>query len=519
MGRNHLTKTFDHRAEEASIYRIWELDGAFAPKGDGEPYFLPMPPPNITGILHMGHALFATLQDISTRFQRMRGRATLWLPGTDHAGLATQAKLDQMMLDAGLDPAGPKFDDFAAAYKANLKSTITGQLRSCGASCDWSRETFTLDDAYSKAVVEALSRAEATGMLYEKDGQWWLHMGGLAEELLNEMDAGELEIIPAGQAGTLRNFLENIEPWCISRQIRWGHRLPIWKYRGPDYPRQPLLDIEISATCPGDPDHWEQEFGCLDTWFSSALWPFATLGWPEDTEDMRRFYPAAMIETADDILFFWCARMLMMGLLLTDQMPFKTIFLHGLIRDKHGKKMSKSDGNGIDPLEIIDRYGCDSMRFALAEAATPGQDMRLWDEKFQAGKALRTKLWNAARYTLGHWDRMGTPEIAEPTSQHADDLDMLKRLHGASERITECLEGMAYHEAAHELRRFIFEDFCSWYIEATKSRLYDDNDQDALQMIMWTLDRTLRLAHPFMPFATERMRQAYSPVPLITDSW
>jgi valyl-tRNA synthetase len=469
-----------------------------------------MPPPNITGILHMGHALFATLQDISTRYHRMAGDCTLWLPGTDHAGLATNTKITALMLEDGLNPDDPEeFDLFADIYKKSLRNTISGQLRSCGASADWSRETFTLDEGYSRAVLTAMERCEAAGMLYGQDGQWWLNMKPLADRLLAELDEGNIEIIPAGQEGTLRNFIEKIEPWCISRQIRWGHKLPIW-IRG--------NARMISAESPGG--GWKQEDGCLDTWFSSALWPFATLGWPDDTEDMRRFYPAAMIETADDILFFWCARMLMMGLLLTDQLPFKTIFLHGLIRDKHGKKMSKSEGNGIDPLEIIDRYGCDSMRFALAESATPGQDMRMWDDKFQAGKALRTKLWNAARYALSHYDRMGRPEIeALANLNRMDDFHFVKRTQEASETIQMAYRDLRYHEAAHELRRYIFDDLCGTFIEATKSRLYDDNDPKALNTLMWALDMTCRMAHPIMPFVTERIRATFSDKPLITDTF
>ncbi len=460
----------------------------------------------------MGHALFATLQDISTRYHRMKGDATLWLPGTDHAGLATQAKLDALMLEEGLDPLGDEFEQFAEDYKKNLQGTIMHQLRSCGTSCDWSRETFTLDGGYSKAVVEALKRCHEKGMLYEEDGQWWLNMQQPAARLVAALDAGEMNIIPAGQEGTLRNFIEKIEPWCISRQIRWGHKLPIWSNM-----TDSGSQVVISDTSPGE--GWTQAFGALDTWFSSALWPFATLGWPEDTEDMRKFYPAAMIETADDILFFWCARMLMMGLLLTDRLPFDTIFLHGLIRDKHGRKMSKSDNNGIDPLDIIDRYGCDSMRFALAEAATPGQDMRMWDDKFQAGKALRTKLWNASRYAIGHWERLGSPLTGFPASRHHDDLEMITRLTAAQEGLTEALEDLRYHEAAHLIRKFIFDDLCGWYIEATKSRLYDEDDPNALETLMWALDRTLRMLHPIMPFVTERIRASYSDTPLISDSW
>lgn len=412
------------------------------------------------------------------------------------------------MISEGLDPTGKEFDSFADNYKRNLKSTITGQLRRCGASCDWDRETFTLDDGYSLAVTEALKRCHVAGMLYSKDGQWWLDMGDLAARLLNHLDQGDMEITPAGKEGTLRNFLNKIEPWCISRQIRWGHKLPIWTREN---------DIIISSTCPDD--GYVQEEGCLDTWFSSALWPFATLGWPNDTEDMRRFYPASMIETAEDILFFWCARMAMMGLFLTDQLPFKTIFLHGLIRDENGEKMSKSKGNGIDPLDIIEQYGCDAMRISLAESATPGQDMRIWDDKFKAGKAISIKLWNASKYTLSHWNKMGCPAIKDIKSTNDIDQEMIRRVELARSDITRELDNLRYHEAAQRLRHFIFDDFCSWYIETTKSRLYDDSDLEALNILMWSLDRMLRMAHPFMPFITERIRQAYSTEPLISDTW
>ncbi len=437
----------------------------------------------------MGHALFATLQDISTRYHRMKGDCTLWLPGSDHAGLATQSKLDALMVEQGLDPSGPEFDTFAENYKQNLQGTIMTQLRSCGASCDWSRETFTLDDRYSRAVQAAWNKCLESDLVYYEGDEIFINMEPLAKDLLACMNAGKLNIIPFHQTATLRNFLENIEPWNVGRKIRWGHKIP-----GHDM--------------------------VFDTWFSSALWPFASLGWPDETPDFKRFFPAAMIETADDILFFWCARMLMMGLLLElDDLPFNTIFLHGIIRDKHGRKMAKSQGNGIDPLEIIDRYGADSMRFALAESATPGQDMRIWDDKFQAGKALRTKLWNAARYCLGHWERLGSPEITFHGLKHADDIEMLKRLWTAHSALTKALDELRYHEAAFLIRQFIFNDLCGWYIEATKSRLYDDNDMAALCTIMFALDRTLKMLHPFMPFVTERIRMAYSQEPLITAEW
>lgn len=437
-----------------------------------------MPPPNITGKLHMGHALFATLQDISIRFQRMRGKAALWLPGTDHAGLATQAKIDEEMLAQGLDPTGDDFHPFAAAYKANLKSTICDQLRRCGASADWSREIFTLDDGYAEAVQEAWKRCQDADLTYWEGDELFIDMRAMAADLLACLDRGEINIVPAAGEKVLRHYLGNIEPWNVGRNIRWGHPIP---------------DTDM----------------VFDTWFSSSLWPFATLGWPNKTPDLEKFYPADMIETADDIMFFWCARMLMMGRFLTGQLPFRTIFLHGLVRDKHGKKMSKSDGNGIDPLDIIDRYGADAMRFALAEAATPGQDMRMWDERFQAGKALRTKLWNASRYALAHWERMGSPAIQRPENPQGEDAIMIDRMDATIGKMTGLLEGLVYHEAAHTIRAFIFEELSSRYIEVTKSRLYDEDDHEALQTLMWCLDATLRLLHPMMPFVTERIAASF----------
>lgn len=438
-----------------------------------------MPPPNITGILHMGHAMFTTLQDILIRYHRMQGYNTLWLPGTDHAGLATQEKLDAEMIEQGLDPNGPEFEAFAEDYKKRIGGTINDQLRRTGASCDWSRYRFTLDEGYSKSVEAAFELCRDD--MFERDGQLYLDMTEPAAQLLKEIAAGNLRIIPESETKTLIHFLENIEPWCISRQIRWGHKIP-------------------------------NSDDVLDTWFSSALWPFATLGWPEQTDDLKTFYPATLIETADDILFFWCARMLMMGLKLTGQMAFNTIYLHGILRDEHGRKLSKSLGNGIDPLDIIDKYGCDAMRMALAEGATPGIDSRLYDEKFEAAKSLRTKLWNASKFCLRHY-------IDEHTiALHPDDKEMLHRTATAKHWIGTYIEGMEIHQAAQEARRFLYDDFCSWYIEAAKDRLYE-GDLGARRTLSLCFDELLRIMHPFMPFITEEIRSAYSDQPLITARW
>jgi valyl-tRNA synthetase len=456
----------------------------------------------------MGHALFATLQDISIRFQRQQGRAALWLPGTDHAGLATQEKLDKLMLEQGLDPNGPEFDSFAEAYKKNLGGEINQQLRRTGASCDWSRYTFTLDEHYSKAVTTALQKCQDAGLLYKEDGQWYLDMSPLASKLIKHMDSGEISIIPEAGANTLRNgFLESIRPWCISRQIRWGHRIPIWTFEDGTHI---ISDTPIEGAI--------QEEGCLDTWFSSALWPFATLGWPDETEDLKRFYPAAMIETADDIIFFWCARMLMMGELLTGQLPFKTIFLHGLIRDAEGRKFSKSLDNGIDPLEIIDQYGCDAMRFALAEQTRPGIDMPLRDEYFISARNLRTKLWNASKYTLNHAERMASSGwCAKPLED--DDKRLLELLRASMKQTSEHLQALRYSDAAIEAKKALYDTLCGWYLEATKNRLYDQNDHAALATLKEGLRLCLMMLHPFMPFVTEHIWKHFNAFPLITSKW
>jgi len=481
VGRN-LTKHFN-TDQEASIYALWEASGAFKPSGRGRPYFIPMPPPNITGHLHAGHAMFTTIQDILIRYHRMAGYNTLWLPGTDHAGLATQSKLDAEMISLGLDPSGPDFHPFAEQYKQCIGNTITEQLRRTGASCDWSRYRFTLDDDYSTAVRTAFDMCRDD--IYKDGDQWYLDMREPARTLIDHITAGDLKIVPEHSTKTLLHFLENIEPWCISRQIRWGHPIPI----------------------EGDTD-------VLDTWFSSALWPFAALGWPNLTNDLMTFYPASLIETADDILFFWCARMLMMGIKITGRLPFKTIYLHGLIRDENGEKLSKTLGNGIDPIEIIDEYGCDAMRMALAEAATPGKDIRLWDEKFASAKSLRIKLWNASKFALRFYD----DSPISRTNLYADDRDLLNRIEESKKLIANHIESFEIHLAAQEARRFLYDDLCSWYIEASKERLYA-GQKGAIYTISTGLRETLIMLHPFMPFVSEAIWQSFRSDMLITKKW
>lgn len=440
-----------------------------------------MPPPNITGKLHMGHAMFATLQDIMIRYHRMAGYNTLWLPGTDHAGLATQAKLEEEMIALGLDPQGSDFDAFAADYKTKLTNTISDQLRKTGASCDWSRERFTLDESYTKAVNRAFAICQEKDMLYREGNDWFLDMSEPAKAILEEIDAGRIKIEPATETGTLRHFLLNIEPWCISRQIRWGHSIPL----------------------PNEKD-------ILDTWFSSALWPFAALGWPDHTHDLETFYPAALIETADDILFFWCARMLMMGWLIMDELPFRTIYLHGIIRDAQGRKMSKSLGNGIDPLDLFAQYGTDSIRMALAEAATPGQDMRLRDEKLQAGRAMAQKLWSIARFTL--------PRMEEGKITHEADLAFLDTIEKRRQEIANDLENLRVHIAAQTLRTFLFDDFSSGYIGNHHSRIHEGCPSGRAASYQ-AIIALLKMSHPFMPFLTEEIWGRFNENQLIISSY
>jgi valyl-tRNA synthetase len=441
-----------------------------------------MPPPNITGRLHMGHALFSTIQDSMIRHARMDGRDALWLPGFDHAGLATQEKLDTEMRSAGLDPEGPAFDAYAEGYRHRLGGEIEDQLRRTGASCDWSRRRFTMDDRYTRAVEAAFAICRERDMLYRDGGDWYLRMDDLAARLLAEIDAGRLEIRPASGEAVLREFLANIEPWCISRQIRWGHRIPI----------------------DGETDR-------LDTWFSSALWPFATLGWPDDTPDMRRYYPATLIETGDDILFFWCARMLMMGLLLTDRLPFDRILLHGIVRDAQGRKMSKSLGNGIDPIGIIDQYGCDGMRLALLEACAPGTDLRIQDERLQAGRAFAHKLWSVCRFALPHMEEGHAID-------HPADLALLDRASEARDAIGRGISSFEPHMAAAAARRFLFDDLSSGWIAEHGARLRD-GDPSARSCMAATTDRLLRMMHPMAPFVTEEIRSHAGGPPLITSAW
>jgi valyl-tRNA synthetase len=454
------------------------------PDPDPTPWFLPMPPPNITGQLHLGHALFLTLQDIQTRAQMIQGHDALWLPGTDHAGLATHAKILETLAEQGQDPTDEAA--YAAtgwAWKDRYHARITHQIKRMGAACDWSKERFTLDAAYQASTREAFRRLLDQGGLTRRDGQWYLDMAPYAAPLLAALDDGTIAITPEGPKNELRAMLQHIEPWCLSRQIGWGLRMPLI-YRG-DAARY---------HAPGDPipEGWTEETATFDTWFLSALWPFATLGWPEQTPELARYYPAAWMESADDILFFWIARMLMLGQTLTGQWAFRDIFLHGIIRDKHGRKMSKSLGNGLDPLDLIASKGTDALRWMLATRAEPGLDLKFNPADLAIEARFINKIWQAGRF-LAQYPAADRGTWGDHPEEQALDALTTRWRAGMAEQ--------AFPRLARDLQRHFTEDFCGRWIEGAKAGLAQGDT--ALAALGHRLfHRYLALLHPFLPFLT-----------------
>lgn len=724
--RKELPKNFDPAASEEGLYQWWESSGYFKPDeaAAGEPYVISMPPPNVTGKLHMGHAMFATLQDIMARFQRMRGRPTLWLPGTDHAGIATQMVVEKQLAAQGRDRRSMGREAFEAevwAWKAQYGGFITQQLRRLGASCDWSRERFTLDSGLSESVLEAFVRLHEKGLIYrgsymvnwspglqtavsdleveyseepgtlyyfkypvadsdeylpvattrpetilgdtavavhpeddrykhlvgreavvpmsggrririiadeyvdrefgtgalkitpghdvndyeigkrfsletvnimnddgtlnaaagayagldrfaarkqlwadmEEQGlvikqepyqmrvprsqrggeiveplvreQWFVRMEPLAKPALEAVASGDIRILPERFEKVYNFWLENIKDWCISRQLWWGHRIPVWY----------VFDSEEAAAAASSSDRYvvakseaaareqavqqygegvvlKQESDVLDTWFSSGLWPFSTLGWPAATPDLERFYPTTVMETGHDILFFWVARMIMMGLEFTGRPPFSTVYLHGLVRDEKGRKMSKSLGNVVDPVETIQQYGADALRFTLATGTSPGQDLNLSLDRVNSARNFTNKLWNAGKFVLfnlekvddAEWQRLAGVDLgsAESTAGLAlPERWVVSALHRTVRESTAAHERFDFGEAGRLLYEFVWSDFADWYIEAAKARLYGGDEAAAAQtraVLVYVYDKILKLAHPFMPFITEEMWQA-----------
>ena len=695
-----LPKVYEPQQVENEIYQMWEENGYFKPqnKEGAKPFTIVMPPPNVTGQLHMGHAMDATLQDTLIRFKRMQGFDALWLPGVDHAGIATQIKVEEELRKEGLtryDLGREKFLERVWDWKHKYGNRIVQQQKKLGASCDWDRARFTMDEGCSKAVrevfvslyekdliykgsriinwcphcVTALSDAEveyvdkpghlwhirypfadgtgeviiattrpetmlgdtgvcvnpnderyknivgkkvilplvnkeipvvaddyaemefgtgcvkmtpahdpndfevglrhnlevirvlddngvvnALGGKYEGldrydarkqivsdleaggylvkvedhahnvgtcyrchndvepiiSAQWFVKMKPLAEEAIRVVKSGETKFVPERFSKTYLNWMENVRDWCISRQLWWGHQIPAWTCADCGHitvSREDAVKCEKcgSAKIERDPD-------VLDTWFSSALWPFETLGWPDvNAEDYKKFYPTDVLVTGYDIIFFWVARMIFSGCEHTGKTPFHTVLIHGLVRDNQGRKMSKSLGNGIDPLEMIETYGCDALRMNMVTGNSPGNDMRFYVERCEAMRNFANKLWNASRYVLMNLAEGECYDLPGADKLEIADKWVLSKLNSLVAEVTENLEKYELGVAVQKVYDFIWDSYCDWYIELTKARLYSedaDRKHTALCVLVYVLDQTLRLLHPFMPFITEQIWQS-----------
>ena len=698
--RKELPKQYDPTQVESQIYQMWLDSDCFKaePDPDKKPYSIVMPPPNVTGQLHMGHALDSTLQDILTRYKRMEGYSALWLPGTDHAGIATQIKVEEeLRVKEGktrYDLGREKFLERVWAWKEKYGSRIVEQQRKLGVSCDWSRSRFTMDEGCSKAVREAFCEMYDKGLIYKgsriinwcphcltalsdaeveyvdkpghlwyiryplSDGsgdivvattrpetmmgdtgvavnpndekfkhligktcilpimnreipivgdeyceigfgtgavkmtpahdpndfevglrhnldvirviaddghinenggkytgmdryecrkalvkdleeqgylvktepyshnvgtcyrchndveplisaQWFVKMKPLAEAAIRVVKDGTIKFVPERFSKTYLNWMENVHDWCISRQLWWGHQIPAWYC-------DECGHINVSRE---DPTKCEK-CGCtkltrdedvLDTWFSSGLWPFSTLGWPDlNSEDLKYWYPTTDMVTGYDIIFFWVARMVVSGMEQMKKEPFKTVFIHGLVRDDKGRKMSKSLGNGIDPLEMAEKYGADALRFNLITGNSPGNDMRFYVEKCEAMRNFANKIWNASRYVLMNLtvEENGLPDAAD---LEIEDKWVLSKLNTLIKEVTENMDAYELGVASAKVYDFIWDTYCDWYIELTKARLYGEDEKSKLaaqKVLVYVLDQFLRLLHPFMPFITEEIWQA-----------
>ncbi len=697
--RKELPKVYEPQEVEARVYETWEKNGCFKGHRDPKkkPFTIVMPPPNVTGQLHMGHAMDDSLQDMLIRYKRMQGYAALYLPGSDHAGIATQVKVEEeLRKNEGLsryDLGREKFLERVWDWKAKYGARIVQQQKKLGISADWERSRFTMDEGLSRAVrhvfvslyqkdliykgsriinwcphcVTALSDVEVeyqdkpgnlwhirypiqgeqdryvivattrpetmlgdtgvavnpadgrytdivgkkcvlplvgrempivadeyvdmafgtgcvkmtpahdpndfevglrqnldtirvlddNGKVVEGYGrysgmdryearkaivadleeggwlvkvephqhnvgtcsrchsdveplisaQWFVKMEPLAKEALRVVREGETKFVPDRFSKTYINWMENVRDWCISRQLWWGHRIPAWACE--DCGKLTVSETDPTQCCHCGSSHIKQEDDVLDTWFSSALWPFSTLGWPdENSEDFKYFYPTDVLVTGYDIIFFWVARMIFSACEHTGKPPFHTVFIHGLIRDDKGRKMSKSLGNGIDPLEIADKYGADALRFNLVTGNSPGNDMRFYTERCEAMRNFANKIWNASRFLMMNLtiDRCELPEKLE-----LEDKWILSKLNRAVAEITENMDRYELGVAAQKIYDFIWDDYCDWYIELTKTRLQgevEDSKVRAQQVLCWVLTEMLKLLHPFMPFITEEIWQA-----------
>ncbi|WP_313373094.1 valine--tRNA ligase [Lysinibacillus pakistanensis] len=687
---------YDPQSIEAGRYEWW-LQGKFfeaQPESGKKPYSIVIPPPNVTGKLHLGHAWDTTLQDILTRMKRMQGYDALWLPGMDHAGIATQAKVEAKLREDNItryDLGREKFLEKTWEWKEEYANHIRDQWAKLGLGLDYTRERFTLDKGLSDAVKTVFVDLYEKGLIYrgeriinwdpaaktalsdieviyqdvqgafyhmkypladgsghvevattrpetmlgdsgvavhpnderykhligktvilpivgreipivaddyvdmefgtgvvkmtpahdpndfevgnrhnlerilvmnedgtmnelagkyngmdrfecrkqivadlqeagvlirieehmhsvghsERSGavvepylsaQWFVKMQTLADASLElqKDEEGKVNFVPARFENTYSRWMENIRDWCISRQLWWGHQIPAWYHNETG-------EIYVGKEAPADVENWTQDEDVLDTWFSSALWPFSTMGWPDETnEEYKRYYPTSTLVTGYDIIFFWVSRMIFQGLEFTDQRPFKDVLIHGLVRDGEGRKMSKSLGNGVDPMDVIEKYGADSLRYFLATGSSPGQDLRYTTEKVEAVWNFANKIWNASRFALMNMDGMTYEEIDLTGEKSVADKWILTRLNETIERVTSLAERYEFGEVGRELYNFIWDDFCSWYIEMAKLPLYGDDEtakKTTRSILAYVLDQTMRLLHPFMPFITEEIWQ------------
>jgi len=695
--QEEMPKAYEPGKVEQKWYQFWLEKGYFSPKIDPEkkPFVIIMPPPNVTGELHIGHALTATLEDIMTRWHRMKGEPTLWLPGVDHAGIATQVVVERQLAEEGLDRyqiGREKFEERAWQWAKQCHGAIVQQHQRLGISCDWDREVFTLDEGPSRAVrtaflhlyekgliyrgeriinwcprcATALSDLETehkdlTGNLYyvnyplaenneefitvattrpetilgdtavavnpkdkrfkamlgkmvmlpyvnreipiiadeaidlefgtgavkitpahdpvdfevaqrqglplinilnpdatmnenagpyagldrfdcrkailsdlEKDGllvkiepyghsvghcarcqtvvepiasrQWFIRTEPLAQPAIKAVRDGRINIIPQRFTKVYLNWMENIRDWCISRQLWWGHRIPVWYCRDCD-------ELTVAVETPRSCQHCgstniEQDPDVLDTWFSSALWTHSTLGWPDDTEELRYFYPTTVMETGYDILFFWVARMIMMGLEDTGDIPFRTVYLHGLIRDEKGDKMSKIRGNVLNPLDALEEYGTDALRFALSTGTSPGNDLKIAPSKLEASRNFANKLWNATRFVVRSIDSGSTSKEIKMDALPLEDRWILSRLNSTVSSVTSLMEDFQFGEAQRQIHDFLWGEYCDWYIELAKIRLLSGSESPSpIPVLVHALEASLRLLHPYMPFITEELWQ------------
>ena len=702
--KKELAKTYDPKGLEDRLYQKWLDKGYFHARvnPDKKPFTIVMPPPNVTGQLHMGHALDNTMQDILIRYKRMQGYEALWQPGTDHAAIATEVKVTNMLKDQGIDKheiGREEFLKYAWKWKEEYGSRIINQLHKLGASADWERERFTMDEGCSKAVEEVFVKLYEKGWIYKgsriinwcpkcqtslsdaevehedqngffwhinypivgEEGrfveiattrpetmlgdtavavnpederykdligktlklpltdreipviadeyvdkefgtgcvkitpahdpndfevgkrhslpeinimnddatmnelcgkyagmdryearkamvedlkaqgllvkvvphthavgthdrchttvepmikpQWFVRMKEMAQAAMDVLSTEDLNFVPERFDKIYMHWLENIKDWCISRQLWWGHRIPAW-----------YCDEcgEVVVKKGGAPEkcpkcgctHLTQDEDTLDTWFSSALWPFSTLGWPDKTPELDYFYPTSVLVTGYDIIFFWVIRMVFSGLEQTGKSPFKHVLIHGLVRDSQGRKMSKSLGNGIDPLEVIDKYGADALRLTLMTGNAPGNDMRFYWERVESSRNFANKVWNASRFILMNLDAAKVPETVEPENLTGADRWILSKVNRLASEVTENMEKFELGIAVQKVYDFIWEEFCDWYIEMVKPRLYGEGDSTKAAAL-WTLKKVLssalKMLHPFMPFITEEIYCTLNP--------